>query len=1189
MPRKTKKKGSAANTHVFDNVTVRFWYGGQFKHVRNGEMVYKGGSYINFDVDPDELCYWDLRDYGSKCGLAHVDALFYQMPGLNIEKGLRVIQGDAEVLEMGKLAVVNRSIVVYAVQFEREVGEGSNAEVVEVDVGNTSQKSTLLNADPKVTISKTTGKVLEKPPPKLNKRKKLTTRKGPQTQVVKPSLTEEDASTSPIKASTTSPKKASITLPEKASDLPQKKTKKQTQPPLKITSETQPFTQNQSLHLSQFPSLEFVSTGELPDVNTDFNDEFEWEDDRPESPLKWNELVADDESSDDSDPLYDHEYQKFCEGGEFEDDDEDDFQFEVDESIEKEKEGDFSLSDIDLEGEGEDLEQTDFFEDESDDIDDEIIEARDRVKRVNTKLLEIVKGLQEKVCKEKEKEKAVDEEREFEVDEERENSVHEEVARDVNLSDCDEDNDIDTPPGSSDELEGKKGELVSHETDFSKFHWKVGQRFANASDIKDAVTKYAVLQGRDLKYSVSWKNRQRLGVKCVGECPFYLYFSVHSRDATWLVKRVVGNHTCNRNMNSNRQLKSSWVARQLLDVFKARPHWPAKEIVDTVRRSYRMIVSRDFAYKVKYHAHKMLHGSMKEHYMKVERYLKALKEASLETVLDLVVAPQPQSSTPMFSRMFTCFDGVKQGWTAGCRRVISVDAAFLKTFLGGQILTAVSRDPNEQMFPICWAVVEGENNLSWEWFFNHLKNCLDLGQGEGIAIISDEHQAILHAVSVVLPKAEHRHCARHIFALWHRTYKGDEMKLLFWKIAKAYNQADFNEAMDELRQIDEEAALAITRYNPQFFCRAFLQEDIKSEAITNNMAETFNAYIINARTKHIIYMLEEIRVALMQRLVKKRHEMEKWTSLLCPRIQARLEKEKEKAADCEVLPSSVSQFNVRYYLDQLNVDLVARTCSCRKWNMVGIPCCHAIACIYFVNQEPEVFVDECYKVETYKKAYSGCIPPCEGERYWPRCPCNLDPPPIKIGPGRPRKNRIKHPLENPKKPGSLSRAGVEMTCSICKKKGHNKRGCKDKDSVVPDEPAPKRPKGRPRKTAPSTDVTSHAPSTQATPTPTLTQTASSSTPATQFAHHTATAQPTQLGRGGRMILGGQGARSVSQSSTRGRSSAGRGSTTTSRGRGRGRGRAQPSGIGIMFADDGSPIVTAPSTRPNTRSISQMQQ
>uniref|UniRef100_A0A803MRD4 PB1-like domain-containing protein n=1 Tax=Chenopodium quinoa TaxID=63459 RepID=A0A803MRD4_CHEQI len=398
MPRKTKKKGSAANTHVFDNVTVRFWYGGQFKHVRNGEMVYKGGSYINFDVDPDELCYWDLRDYGSKCGLGHVDALFYQMPGLNIEKGLRVIQGDAEVLEMGKLAVVNRSIVVYAVQFEREVGEGSNAEVVEVDVGNTSQKSTLLNADPKVTISKTTGKVLEKPPPKLNKRKKLTTRKGPQTQVVKPSLTEEDASTSPIKASTTSPKKASITLPEKASDLPQKKTKKQTQPPLKITSETQPFTQNQSLHLSQFPSLEFVSTGELPDVNTDFNDEFEWEDDRPESPLKWNELVADDESSDDSDPLYDHEYQKFCEGGEFEDDDEDDFQFEVDESIEKEKEGDFSLSDIDLEGEGEDLEQTDFFEDESDDIDDEIIEARDRVKRVNTKLLEIVKGLQEKTA-----------------------------------------------------------------------------------------------------------------------------------------------------------------------------------------------------------------------------------------------------------------------------------------------------------------------------------------------------------------------------------------------------------------------------------------------------------------------------------------------------------------------------------------------------------------------------------------------------------------------------------------------------------------------------------------------------------------------------------------------------------------------------------------------------------------------
>lgn len=34
-------------------------------------------------------------------------------------------------------------------------------------------------------------------------------------------------------------------------------------------------------------------------------------------------------------------------------------------------------------------------------------------------------------------------------------------------------------------------------------------------------------------------------------------------------------------------------------------------------------------------------------------------------------------------------------------------------------------------------------------------------------------KAILHAVATILPKAEHRHYVRHIFALWHETYKGD--------------------------------------------------------------------------------------------------------------------------------------------------------------------------------------------------------------------------------------------------------------------------------------------------------------------------------------------------------------------------------------------------------------------------------
>lgn len=70
------------------------------------------------------------------------------------------------------------------------------------------------------------------------------------------------------------------------------------------------------------------------------------------------------------------------------------------------------------------------------------------------------------------------------------------------------------------------------------------------------------------------------------------------------------------------------------------------------------------------------------------------------------------SNPPIFQRLFNYFEGIVQGWKDGCRRIICVDAAFLKTILGGQIMSAVGRDPNEQMFPLAWAAIEGENNNS---------------------------------------------------------------------------------------------------------------------------------------------------------------------------------------------------------------------------------------------------------------------------------------------------------------------------------------------------------------------------------------------------------------------------------------------------------------------------------------------
>ncbi|KAL2942680.1 Proline--tRNA ligase cytoplasmic [Bienertia sinuspersici] len=86
-------------------------------------------------------------------------------------------------------------------------------------------------------------------------------------------------------------------------------------------------------------------------------------------------------------------------------------------------------------------------------------------------------------------------------------------------SDCNESEDLDTPPNSGDEVttelrRSNRSLLIGLNTNFSSFKWKLGQRFTR-SDFKEAVAKYGILQGRNVGILISNNVRQqRLGVSC---------------------------------------------------------------------------------------------------------------------------------------------------------------------------------------------------------------------------------------------------------------------------------------------------------------------------------------------------------------------------------------------------------------------------------------------------------------------------------------------------------------------------------------------------------------------------------------------------------------------------------------------------------------------------------------------------
>ena len=107
------------------------------------------------------------------------------------------------------------------------------------------------------------------------------------------------------------------------------------------------------------------------------------------------------------------------------------------------------------------------------------------------------------------------------------------------------------------------------------------------------------------------------------------------------------------------------------------------------------------------------------------------------------------------------------------------------------------------------------------------------------------------------------------------------------------------------------------------FYRDYVKLESKCDVIlvTLQRVETFNNYIVQARSKHLIDMLEDIRTLFMKKIALEKEEaLKKCKSLLCPRVQALIEKEIEKKSKkIAVMPSTSILFQVSHYIVVLGV------------------------------------------------------------------------------------------------------------------------------------------------------------------------------------------------------------------------------------------------------------------------------
>lgn len=75
----------------------------------------------------------------------------------------------------------------------------------------------------------------------------------------------------------------------------------------------------------------------------------------------------------------------------------------------------------------------------------------------------------------------------------------------------------------------------------------------------------------------------------------------------------------------------------------------------------------------------------------------------------------------------------------------------------------------------------------------------------------------------------------------------------------------------------------------------------------------------------------------------------------------------------------IYQINTKWN-EQFVVDLRDRTCSCRRWMMMGLPCQHAIVAIEMTSENADNFVAKCYSKETFQLVYEAIIYPVQGSK-----------------------------------------------------------------------------------------------------------------------------------------------------------------------------------------------------------------
>lgn len=569
----------------------------------------------------------------------------------------------------------------------------------------------------------------------------------------------------------------------------------------------------------------------------------------------------------------------------------------------------------------------------------------------------------------------------------------------------------------------------------------VGQEFPDVASCRRALRQTAIALHFEIQTVKS--DKTRFTAKCASEgCPWRIHAAKLPGVPTFTIRTIQSEHNCGGIAHLGHQQASvDWVANTVEQRLKENPQCKPKEILEEIHRVHGITLSYKQAWRGKERIMAALRGSFEEDYRLLPRYCEQVRRTNPDSIASVYVNPADNC----FQRLFISFQASIHGFLNACRPLIGLDRTVLKSKYLGTLLFATGFDGDGELFPLAFGVVDEENDDNWMWFLSELHNLLEINTENmpRLTILSDRQKNIVDGVEANFPTAFHGFCMRHLSESFRKEFNNSMLVNLLWDAANALTIMEFESKILEIEEINQEAAYWIRRVPSHLWATACF-EGTRFGHLTANIVESLNVWILEASGLPIIQMMESIRRQLMMWFNERRETSMQWTSILVPSAERGVSEAIDRARTYQVLRANEAEFEVISHEGTNVVDIRNRRCSCRGWQLNGLPCAHAVAALLSCRQNVHRFTESCFTVATYRKAYSQTIHPIPDKTLWTDLTASqgegslvpeiiINPPKSIRPPGRPRKRRIRSEDR-----GSVKRI---VHCSRCNQTGHFRTTC----------------------------------------------------------------------------------------------------------------------------------------------------